>query len=41
MNHINRVVAAMRKATRTQSQQAADNAEAALRQVRGEDKPES
>ena len=41
MNRMSKYAFAMRKATRAQSQQAADNAEAALRQVRGEDKPES
>jgi len=40
MNRMNKVVVAMRKATRAQSQQAADNAEAALRRERGEDEPE-
>ena len=40
MNRMNKVVVAMRKATRAQSQQAEDNAEAALRRNRGEEEPE-
>lgn len=37
MNRMNKVVTAMRKATRAASQQAAENAEAALCRDRGED----
>lgn len=40
MAKMSRQTFAMRKATRAQSQQAADNAEAALRRDRGEDEPE-
>ena len=40
MNRMNKVAVAMKKATRAQSQQAADNAEAALRRDRGEEDKE-
>ena len=40
MNRMSKYAFAMRKATRAQSQQAANNAEAALRRDRGEEEPE-
>ena len=40
MNRMSKYAFTMRRATRSASQQAADNAEAALRRDRGEEEPE-